>query len=92
MDPAFQSGSRLLRFAAHLRAAKHLHHTRVMELFFPGSASVRRKFDTEFVELAEGTTTAIGPLCVTSPRGCPHMGCSSVETQWGMQGRSEERS
>lgn len=39
--------------------------TQAMEVFFPGSAGARRRFATEFVELAEGTPATIGALRVT---------------------------
>jgi len=36
-----------------------------MEVFFPGSSRAQRKFATEFLELAEGSTTMIGAVRVT---------------------------
>jgi ribonuclease BN (tRNA processing enzyme) len=36
-----------------------------MEVFFPGSSRARRKFDTEFLELADGAPATVGPLRVT---------------------------
>ncbi len=36
-----------------------------MEVFFPGSSRAQRKFETEFVELAEGRPSSLGPLRVT---------------------------
>lgn len=36
-----------------------------MEVLFPNSTRVTRKFGVEFVELAERTTTAVGPAMVT---------------------------
>ena len=36
-----------------------------MEVFFPGSSRADRKFETEFIELAEGTPSSVGPLRVT---------------------------
>ena len=36
-----------------------------MEIFFPGSSKIQRKFATEFLELTERKQTAIGPLKVT---------------------------
>ncbi len=35
-----------------------------MEIFFPGSSHAQRRFATEFLELPEGTPTAVGPLRV----------------------------
>lgn len=39
--------------------------TQAMEVFFPGSSRVHRKFETRFLELAEGAPMAMGPLRVT---------------------------
>lgn len=39
--------------------------TQAMEVFFPGSAGAKRRFTTEFLELAEGTPATIGALRVT---------------------------
>jgi len=39
--------------------------TQAMEVFFPGSSQAQRKFETEFIELAEGTRSSVGPLRVT---------------------------
>jgi ribonuclease BN (tRNA processing enzyme) len=39
--------------------------TQAMEIFFPGAARVQRKFETAFIELADGIPTAVGPLRVT---------------------------
>jgi ribonuclease BN (tRNA processing enzyme) len=36
-----------------------------MEVLFPGSTSVQRKFDVEFIELAERQPTRVGPATVT---------------------------
>jgi len=36
-----------------------------MEVFFPGSSRVERRFAVEFVELAERVTAAVGPVRVT---------------------------
>jgi ribonuclease BN (tRNA processing enzyme) len=36
-----------------------------MEVFFPGSTKVERRFAVEFVELAPGARTAVGPAVVT---------------------------
>ena len=35
-----------------------------LEVFFPGSSRVQRKFETRFIELAEGRDTALGALAV----------------------------
>ena len=39
--------------------------TQAMEVFFPGSSQTKRKFEADFLELAEGIPTAVGPLRVT---------------------------
>jgi ribonuclease BN (tRNA processing enzyme) len=39
--------------------------TQAMEVFFPGSSRARRKFTTEFRELAEGVPATVGRLRVT---------------------------
>jgi ribonuclease BN (tRNA processing enzyme) len=39
--------------------------TQAMEVFFPGSSRAQRKFATEFLELAEGSSATIGALRVT---------------------------
>lgn len=47
-----------------------------MEVLFPGSSAVQRKFIMQFAELAEGSETVLGPLsvipyCVVHPSGAP---------------------
>ena len=37
-----------------------------MEVFFPGSTSVQRKFNVEFIELIERQATRVGPAVVTA--------------------------
>ncbi len=49
-----------------------------MEVFFPGSSKVERKFNVEFAELPERTRTSVGPLAVNSypvihPSGAPSL-------------------
>jgi ribonuclease BN (tRNA processing enzyme) len=39
--------------------------TQAMEVFFAGSSQAKRKFEADFLELAEGVATAVGPLRVT---------------------------
>ena len=39
-----------------------------MEVFFPGSTSIQRKFSVEFVELVEGQAMRVGPATVMA---CP---------------------
>jgi len=50
--------------------------TAAMEVLFPGSSGVARRFPTDLVEIAPGVSTAIGPLTVTAfpvehPSGAP---------------------
>jgi len=40
-----------------------------MDVFFPGSSGVSRRFDTEFVEIAPGRTTNVNNLAVTGFEG-----------------------
>jgi ribonuclease BN (tRNA processing enzyme) len=47
-----------------------------MEVLFPGSSAVQRKFIVQFAELAEGSETVLGPLSVipyrvVHPSGAP---------------------
>ena len=37
-----------------------------MEVFFPGSTSIQRKFSVEFIELAQRQTARVGPATVTA--------------------------
>jgi len=37
-----------------------------MEIFFPGSTSIQRKFSVEFIELIEGQPMRVGPATVTA--------------------------
>jgi len=39
--------------------------TQAMEVFFPGSSTAPRRFETELTELRDGLPTALGPLRVT---------------------------
>lgn len=39
-----------------------------MEVLFPGSSEVRRRFVVEFVELAERSPTTVGPAIITAYR------------------------
>jgi ribonuclease BN (tRNA processing enzyme) len=50
--------------------------TQALEVFYPGSSRIARKFDTQVIELAAATTAAVGPLLVTAfavshPSGAP---------------------
>lgn len=63
LDGQFSGRSRRLLVAGPPGLAERA--TQAMEVFFPGSSRGQRKFETEFLELAEGTPTAVGPLRVT---------------------------
>jgi ribonuclease BN (tRNA processing enzyme) len=39
---------------------------RAMDVLFPGSSQVQRRFDVEFIELAERMPTSVGPAVVTA--------------------------
>ena len=68
-----------------------------MELFFPGSLAVPRRFSVEFVELAPRASMRVGPAAVTAfpvvhPSGAPphalrieyggHTVAYSGDTEW----------
>ena len=63
LDGQFSRRSRRLRVVGLPGLTDRV--TQAMEVFFPGSSRAPRKFATEFVELAEGTPSAVGPLRVT---------------------------
>ena len=63
LDGQFSHRSRRLRVVGPPGLTDRV--TQAMEVFFPGSSRARRKFETEFVELAEGTPSSVGPLRVT---------------------------
>ena len=48
-----------------------------MEVFFPGSSRVARRFPLEFIELAERASTAVGPANVTALAVCHPSGSPS---------------
>lgn len=68
-----------------------------MEVFFPGSSTVQRRFDLDVVEMAAGAETRLGALVVTPqemrhPSGAPSLAlrvscdgrtlCSTGDTEW----------
>jgi ribonuclease BN (tRNA processing enzyme) len=58
---------------------------RAMEVFFPGSTAVSRRFALRFVELEERVTVAVGPAAVTAfavdhPSGAPSQ---ALRVQYG---------
>jgi len=63
LDGQFSRRSRHLRVIGPPGLADRI--TQAMEVFFPGSSRVQRKFETEFLELAEGVPSSVGPLRVT---------------------------
>jgi ribonuclease BN (tRNA processing enzyme) len=64
LDGQFSRRSRRLRIVGPPGLTERV--TQAMEIFFPGSSRVQRKFETEFVELVEGAPTALEPLRVTA--------------------------
>jgi ribonuclease BN (tRNA processing enzyme) len=58
-----------------------------MEVFFPGSSKVERKFAVEFVELVEHTPISVGPLTVTSYPAIHPSGAPSGALRVGFDGR-----
>ena len=63
LDGQFRRKTRPLLLAGPPGLEARVHQA--MEVFFPGSSRVQRKFAIEFVELNDGSQTAIGPLKVT---------------------------
>ena len=63
LDGQFSRRSAPLRIAGPPGIADRV--AQAMEVFFPGSSGVQRKFETSFLELPEGTPSAVGPLRVT---------------------------
>lgn len=62
--------------------------TAAMEVFFPGSSSVRRRFETGFVELAPRTPAQIGPATVTAFPADHASGAPSYALRVGAGGRT----
>jgi ribonuclease BN (tRNA processing enzyme) len=58
-----------------------------MEVFFPGSSRVERKFAVEFLELPEGSQSSIGPLGVTSYPVIHPSGAPSLALRIGLDGK-----
>lgn len=63
LDGQFRRGTRPLVVAGPPGTRARV--TAAMEVFFPGSSSVTRRFATEFLELAERVPAAVGPVTVT---------------------------
>jgi ribonuclease BN (tRNA processing enzyme) len=63
LDGQFSRRSPALRIAGPPGITERV--TRAMEVFFPGSSTAQRKFETRFVELTEGEPVSLGPLRVT---------------------------
>lgn len=63
LDGQFRRGARPLVIAGPPGTRARV--LAAMEVFFPGSTSVSRRFVTEFVELAERAATPVGPVTVT---------------------------
>jgi len=58
-----------------------------MEVFFPGSSQVERKFTVSFVELRHGEKTALGPLSVVAYEGVHPSGSPSLALRMRVAGR-----
>jgi ribonuclease BN (tRNA processing enzyme) len=55
-----------------------------MELLFPGSVDARRRFTVEFIELAVGEATTVGPAVVTTlPVELPNTPACSLRIEFG---------
>ena len=63
LDGQFSRRSRRLLIAGPPGLTERV--IQAMEVFFPGSSRAQRKFETEFLELAEGVPATVGPLRVT---------------------------
>jgi hypothetical protein len=59
-----------------------------MELFFPGSTSITRRFSTDFIELQEGMRSAVGPVIVTPDAAPQAIGAPSyvLRVEYGGKG------
>ncbi len=63
LDGQFSRRTRPLRVAGPPGLTERV--AQAMEVFFPGSSSAQRRFETEFVELADGAPASVGPMRVT---------------------------
>ncbi len=63
LDGQFQRRTRPLLVASPPGVEKRMREA--MEVFFPGSTRIERKFETRFVELADRVAIAVGPVSVT---------------------------
>jgi ribonuclease BN (tRNA processing enzyme) len=63
LDGQFSQRTRPLRIAGPPGLTERLE--RAMEVFFPGSAKAKRRFETQLLELAAGEAAVLGPLRVT---------------------------
>jgi ribonuclease BN (tRNA processing enzyme) len=63
LDGQFQRRTRPLLVAGPPGVEKRMREA--MEVFFPGSTRIERKFETRFVELADRVAIAVGPVSVT---------------------------
>jgi ribonuclease BN (tRNA processing enzyme) len=74
LDGQFKRRTRPLLVAGPAGVEKRVREA--MEVFFPGSTRIERKFETRFVELADRVTVEVGPVRVTGfevshPSGAP---------------------
>jgi ribonuclease BN (tRNA processing enzyme) len=63
LDGQFSRRSRRMLFAGPPGLSER--SKQAMEVMFPGSSRTERKFEVEFLELAEGSPTTLGPVRVT---------------------------
>jgi ribonuclease BN (tRNA processing enzyme) len=64
LDQQFARRERPLVIGGPVGVAERV--TKAMEVLFPGSTTVRRRFELQFVELQPGTSTSVGPALVTA--------------------------
>jgi len=74
LDAQFRRGTRSLVLAGPAGVRERV--LQAMEVFFPGSSRIERKFETRFVEIPARTATSVGAIGVTGyevphPSGAP---------------------
>ncbi|WP_020670096.1 MBL fold metallo-hydrolase [Amycolatopsis nigrescens] len=77
LDGQFRGRTRPLLVAGPVGLAERLHQA--MEVYYPGSSSVRRKFDVRVLEIPGGTTVDVAGIGVSAwelahPSGAPPLG------------------
>jgi ribonuclease BN (tRNA processing enzyme) len=86
LDGQFTRRTRPLTVAGPPGLARRLPDA--MELYFPGSASVTRRFPVEVVELAPGTTSDVAGLPVTAFEADHPSGAPSLSLRLTLAGRT----